>query len=347
MAAALLIEAGHEVIGYTLDLFALSPEYCRDADHMSCCGKEAAHQALEVARLLEIEHFLVDMRSIFEKTVVDDFSEEYAMGRTPNPCVRCNERIKFAAFLRMAKKQGIERIATGHYARVHFDVETDRYLLRRGGDPAKDQSYFLYGLTQSQLKAAVFPVGEMTKSSVREFALKRGLPVASRPESQEICFIPDNDYGRFLSERYPDLALPGPIVDKEGTVLGQHPGIIHFTVGQRRGIGLAAPHPLYVLEIRARENMIVVGPNQDLYRRGLLAGRLNWIAWPRLDRPFRGAVRIRYKHKETQANIIPLPGEKVSVEFERSQRAITPGQSVVFYNEDVVLGGGIIEAPLD
>jgi tRNA-specific 2-thiouridylase len=214
-------------------------------------------------------------------------------------------------------------------------------------DPDKDQSYFLYGLTQPQLGSADFPVGEKTKPEVREYARQRGLPVASRPESQEICFIPDNNYAGFLSERLPDLAQPGPIVDREGTVLGQHPGIIHFTVGQRRGIGLAAPHPLYVLEIQARDNTIVVGPNKELYKAALLAGRLNWIAWPRIDRPLRGSARIRYKHKETPANIIPLPGEKVSVEFDRPQRAVTPGQSVVFYDGDVVLGGGIIEAPLN
>ncbi|MFA9452336.1 MAG: MnmA/TRMU family protein, partial [Candidatus Aminicenantaceae bacterium] len=209
------------------------------------------------------------------------------------------------------------------------------------------QSYFLYGLTQLQLAASLFPVGEMTKSEVRAYARQRGLPVASRPESQEICFIPDNDYGRFLAERMPELARPGPIVDNEGTVLGQHPGIFHFTIGQRRGMGVAAPHPLYVLEIRARENTVVVGPNQELYKRALLAGQLNWIAWPSLARPLRATARIRYKHKETPATIIPLPGEKVSVEFDRLQRAITPGQSVVFYDEDSVLGGGIIEGPLD
>jgi tRNA-specific 2-thiouridylase len=347
VAAALLVEAGHEVIGYTLDLFALSQEFCRDADHMSCCGKEAAHQAQQVARFLEIEHFLVDMKSVFEKTVIDDFSSEYALGRTPNPCIRCNERIKFAAFLRLAKQQGVDCIATGHYARVLLNEATDRYALRKGRDPDKDQSYFLYGLTQPQLAASLFPVGEMTKSEVRAYARQRCLPVASRPESQEICFIPDNDYGRFLAERMPELAQPGPIVDSQGSVLGQHPGIFHFTIGQRRGMGVAASHPLYVLEIRARENTIVVGPNQELYKRALLAGQLNWIAWPNLARPLRATARIRYKHKETPATIIPLPGEKVSVEFDRLQRAITPGQSVVFYDEDSVLGGGIIEGPLD
>jgi tRNA-specific 2-thiouridylase len=347
VAAALLVEAGHEVLGFTMDLFALSSEYCRDADHMSCCGREAVYQAQQVARSLGIEHFMVDMKSVFEKTVIDDFCNEYAMGRTPNPCVRCNEHIKFAAFLRLARTQGVDHIATGHHARIVPKGQTDRFCLKKGRDPNKDQSYFLYGLTQNQLAASLFPVGEMTKSEVRDQARQRDLRVASRPESQEICFIPDNNYGRFLAERVPELTRPGPIVDSRGTLLGQHPGIIHFTIGQRRGIGVSAPHPLYVLEIRARDNTIVVGPNQELYKSALMAGRLNWIAWPGLERPLKVGARIRYKHKEAPATIVPLPGEKISVEFDRPQRAITPGQSVVFYSDDTVLGGGIIESPLD
>jgi tRNA-specific 2-thiouridylase len=346
-AAALLVEAGHEVVGFTLDLYALPPEYCRDTDHMSCCGREAPHLAQQVARILGIGHFLVDMKSVFEKTVIEDFCGEYAQGRTPNPCIRCNEYIKFAAFLRLAKKQGVSRIATGHHARILRDGAGGRLSLKKGRDPSKDQSYFLYGLSQPQLEASLFPVGEMTKPEVRALAAEKGLPVASRPESQEICFIPDNDYGRFLADRIPELARPGPIVDTQGNVLGRHPGIIHFTVGQRRGIGLSAPHPLYVLEIRAQDNTIVVGPNRELYKTGLLAGRLNWIALSGLERPLKVRARIRYKHREAPATIVPLPGEKVSVEFDRPQRAVTPGQSVVFYDDDDVLGGGIIEASLD
>jgi len=187
----------------------------------------------------------------------------------------------------------------------------------------------------------------MTKPEVRDLARSRDLPAASRPESQEICFIPDNNYGRFLAERIPDLARPGPIVDRRGNVLGRHPGIIHFTIGQRRGLGIAAPHPLYVLEINAQDNTVVVGPNRELYRSALLAGRLNWIARPDLERPLRVRARIRYRHREAPATIVPLPGKKISVEFDRPQRAITPGQSVVVYDDDTVLGGGIIETPLD
>jgi tRNA-specific 2-thiouridylase len=347
VAAALLVEAGHEVLGFTMDLFALPSDYCRDADHMSCCGREAAHQAQRVARSLGIEHFMVDMKSVFEKTVIEDFCGEYALGRTPNPCIRCNEYIKFAAFLRLAKQQGVDRIATGHHARILRDEQSGRFYLKKGRDPDKDQSYFLYGLSQAQLAASLFPVGEMTKPEVRDLARRKDLPVAYRPESQEICFIPDNNYGRFLAERIPELARPGPIVDRQGNVLGQHPGIIHFTIGQRRGLGLSAPLPLYVLEIKARDNIVVVGSNQELYKSALLAGRLNWIARPGLERPLKVRARIRYQHREAPATIVPLPGEKISVEFDRPQRAITPGQSVVFYDDDTVLGGGIIEAPLD
>lgn len=347
VAAALLVQAGQEVIGVTLDLFSLPKEYCREQDHLSCCGREAAYQAQQVARHLGVEHYLVDMKSIFEKGVIEDFCFEYAAGRTPNPCIRCNEYIKFDAFLRVARKLHAHRIATGHHARVVHDTDRDRFLLLRGKDPDKDQSYFLYRSTQAQLAASRFPVGDFAKTEVRELARKYGLPTAARPESQEICFIPNNDTKSFLFQRMPELVQPGPIVDEKGTELGTHPGIMFFTVGQRRGIGLSAPDPLYVLEVRAKDRTIVVGPNKALYKRAFMASRLNWIAIPELKRPLKVQTRIRYKHKEAAATVVPLPGEKVSVEFERPQRALTPGQSAVFYDGDVVLGGGIIEASLD
>ncbi len=345
VAAALLVQAGHDVVGVTLDLFNLPEEYCREQGHLSCCGREAAYQAQQVARHLGIEHFLVDMKSIFEKGVIDDFCLEYASGRTPNPCIRCNEYIKFDAFLRVAGKLHAPVIATGHHARIN--QKADRYMLCRGKDPDKDQSYFLYRLTQTQLAASRFPVGDFTKAEVRALARKYGLPTAARPESQEICFIPDNDTRSFLSLRMPELVQPGPIVDQKGAELGTHPGILFFTVGQRRGIGLSAPDPLYVLEVRAGDRTIVVGPHKALYKRAFMAGRLNWIAIPELKRPLKVQARIRYKHKEAAATLVPLPGEKVAVEFEIAQRALTPGQSAVFYDGDVVLGGGIIESALN
>jgi tRNA-specific 2-thiouridylase len=347
VAAALLQEAGHEVIGVTMELYSLPPEYCREPGHVSCCGRESAFQAQEVAKRLGIEFYLIDVRKEFERDVVQDFCRSYAEGRTPNPCIRCNEFIKFRALGERADRLGASGIATGHYARVIRDPNSGRYWLKKGRDLLKDQSYFLYGLTQAQLTRARFPLGGMTKTQVRRQALSRGLPVAERPESQEICFIPDNDYSGFLSRRAPELFRPGPIVDTEGTVLGTHSGIIHFTIGQRRGIGLSAPHPLYVLEIRAQDQAIVVGRNQELDKTTILAGDLNWIAFDPPVRPLKASARIRYKHREASATVVPVPGAKVTVEFERPQRAVTPGQSVVFYDEDVVLGGGIIEAALD
>jgi len=347
VAAALLQESGHEVIGVTMELYSLPPEYCRESGHISCCGREAALQAQEVARRLGIEFYLIDMRKEFEREVVEDFCRAYAEGRTPNPCMRCNERIKFRALGERADRLGAHGIATGHYARVVRDPKNGRFLLKKGRDLRKDQSYFLYGLTQRQLSRARFPLGMMTKTQVRRQARMRGLPVADRPESQEICFIPDHDHGGFLSSRAPGLFRPGPIVDTEGTVLGTHSGIHHFTIGQRRGIGLSAPYPLYVLAIRAEDRSIVVGRNRELDRTTLLARDINWIAWDPPVRPLRAGARIRYKHREASATVVPVPGGKVTVEFDRPQRAVTPGQSVVFYDEDAVLGGGIIEAALD
>ncbi len=347
VAAALLQESGHEVIGVTMELYSLPPEYCREPGHISCCGREAALQAQEVARRLEIEFYLIDVRKEFEQGVIEDFCRAYAEGRTPNPCIRCNELIKFRALAERADRLGARGIATGHYARVVHDPRSGRFWLKKGRDLRKDQSYFLYGLSQVQLARAQFPLGEMTKTQVRSQARRRGLPVAARPESQEICFIPDHDYSGFLSRRAPELFRPGPIVDRAGNVLGTHSGIIHFTIGQRRGIGLSAPHPLYVIEIRAEDQAVVVGRDQELFRTRLLAGDLNWIVWDRPARPFKAAARLRYKHREASATVIPVPGGKAVVEFDRPQRAVTPGQSVVFYDEDVVLGGGVIEAVLD
>ena len=344
VAAAVLVRSGLPVVGFTMLLSG--PREVDSSDAGSSWELNTLEQAKAAAERIGILHHVVDLKTVFEPAVVEDFCAEYAQGRTPNPCIRCNERIKFAALWRAARNQGAEALATGHHARIEREERTGRFLLRKGRDAAKDQSYFLYRLSQAQLSTSRFPVGDMTKHDVRSLAREWELPAAARPESQEICFIPDNDYVDFLSERLPDLCRPGPIVDTLGNVLGTHPGIVHFTVGQRRGIGLATPEPMYVLEIRPREHTIVVGPNEALYRRALLADQLNWVALPGLERPLKARARIRYKHKEAEAALIPLPGAKVSVEFERAQRAVTPGQSVVFYEGDLVLGGGIIEAAL-
>lgn len=344
VAAARLARSGLPIVGFTM---LLSGHGDRDpSDLVKTQEMSTLAHAKAVADHIGIDHRVVDLSRVFEPAVVDYFCAEYAQGRTPNPCIQCNEHIKFAALWRAAQKEGANALATGHYAQIEREEGTGRFLLRKGMDPAKDQSYFLYRLSQAQLSTSRFPVGDLTKTEVRRLALEWDLPTASRSESQEICFIPDRDYMGFLSGRMPDLKQPGPIVDTEGNVLGTHPGIVHFTVGQRRGIGVAAPAPLYVLEIRAGEHTVVVGPNEALYRRSLLADRLNWVSISGLERPLTTRARIRYKHKEAAATLVPLPGAKVSVEFERAQRAVSPGQSVVFYEGDLVLGGGIIEAAI-
>jgi tRNA-specific 2-thiouridylase len=343
VAAALLQEQGHEVIGITMNLFSLPKEVCRSENLKSCCGWQAQEDANRVAIELGIPHYVVDFRREFERTVVMDFSREYGRGRTPNPCIRCNQFIKFDLLLERANKLGADQIATGHYAQAEFDPATGRHLLKKGKDKDKDQSYFLYTLTQAQLAKTLFPLGGLTKKDVRTIAAKYALPVAQKEESQEICFIPDRDYPKFLRERIPQAFRPGPILDLQNRVIGKHEGIIHFTVGQRKGMGIAAPHPLYVLSIDAEKNAIVVGKNEDLYRSRLEASAVNFISIEKLDEPKPVQVKIRYKHAEARATISPQDRWGVRVDFEKPQRAITSGQAVVFYDGDTVVGGGIID----
>jgi tRNA-specific 2-thiouridylase len=343
VAAALLVEQGLEVTGVTMNLFSLPKKHCRSEGLRSCCGWKSAEDAQRVAMALGIPHFVADMRTEFERRVIADFCSEYSQGRTPNPCIRCNEHIKFGLFLKKAKGLGAEVIATGHHARIEYDPELSRYLLKKGRDPEKDQSYFLYPLTQRQLSFSRLPVGELTKKKVREKARKLGLPVADKEESQEICFVPEKNYPEFLKSRISGHSNPGPIVDLDGRVLGEHKGIIYYTIGQRKGMGIAAPHPLYVLDINPQTNTITVGRNEGLYKKELVASSVNLISLQALAGQMEVRAKIRYKHAEAKALITPAAEGKVSVEFEKPQRAITPGQAVVFYDGDVVIGGGIID----
>ncbi|MGD2295789.1 MAG: tRNA 2-thiouridine(34) synthase MnmA [Candidatus Aminicenantes bacterium] len=343
VAAALLLERGYDVVGVTMNLFSLPKEYCRDKTVKSCCGWGAAEDAQHVAVKLGISHYVVDMREEFEKMVISNFCAEYERGRTPNPCIRCNESIKFDDLMKRADKLNADYIATGHHAHIVYDPEKKRYLLKKGKDRDKDQSYFLYTLTQRQLARTLMPIGPFTKKDIRKKAENLGLPVAQSPESQEICFVPDNDYSRFLEEKIPQAFRPGPIVDMRGKLLGHHKGIIHFTVGQRRGMGIAASHPLYVLKIDAESNTVVAGPDQLLYRREFVASRLNIISQPALDKTVRVKAKIRYKHKEAEAVLKQDGKDRVRVLFIKPQRAITPGQAVVFYDGETVVGGGIID----
>ena len=347
MAAVLLKERGYDVIGVTMDIFGIPWEFCQEESLHSCCGRGAKADAIRVAVHLGIPHYIVDLKRSFSKWVVADFCEEYKKGHTPNPCIRCNQHIKFDALWKKAKKLGADFLATGHHARVVRDEKSGRYLLLKGKDPEKDQSYFLYTLTQAQLMRTLMPIGDFTKKDVRKKAKQVGLPVHQRPESQEICFIPDNDYTRFLKQRIPEAFQTGPIVDKKKHVLGQHNGILHFTIGQRRGIGIAASHPLYVLEIQSDENRIVVGSGDHLYKKKVLLSDVNLIMKDEIDAPTPVKAKIRHKHREAKAVLISLGKNHVCLDFRNPQRAITPGQSAVFYDGEEVVGGGIITDRID
>jgi len=343
VAAAILQAEGRDVFGVTMELVTLPPRFCLSEELRSCCGRRAVDDAVAVAAKLGILHCVVDFRGPFADKVIADFCSEYAAGRTPNPCVRCNQFIKFGLLFDRARRLGAEAVATGHYARLDRDAASDRWLLRKGLDPDKDQSYFLYTLTQTELSRTIFPLGGLKKNEVRDLARTSGLPVAKKAESQEICFIPDDDYAGFLRERCPEAFEPGPIVDPSGRVIGRHKGVAHFTVGQRKGMGIAASRPLYVIRVDVERNTIVAGPSEDLYGRALEATGTNWISIDRLAGPLSVRARIRYKHTEAPARVEPTGPDRVHVEFERPQRAIAPGQSVVFYDGDIVVGGGTID----
>jgi len=336
VAAALLKEEGYEVIGVTMQIWP--PESRKFG---GCCGVAAIEDARKVAHTLGIPHYVMNLRDVFAEKVINNFIDEYRRGRTPNPCVRCNQHIKFDALLEKARGLGVDFIATGHHARI--EKEKDTYLLKKGLDRNKDQSYFLYALTQEQLSRSLMPIGKLTKEEVREIARALILPVASKPQSQEICFIPDDDYCGFIKDNIPGAAKSGPILDEKGKVLGTHRGIISHTIGQRKGLGIAAGEPLYVIAIDPERNAIVVGSKEKAFRDELVASDLNWIALDRPDFPLPTRAKIRYRHPEADAVVTSLGEDKVNVKFTRPQMAITPGQAVVFYDEDVVVGGGTIE----
>jgi len=283
----------------------------------------------------------------FSHTVIENFVNEYLCGRTPNPCVLCNSRIKWGALLKKAEQLGAEYFATGHYARVDWDESRQRFLLKTGLNPAKDQSYALWSLNQDHLRRTKFPIGALKKSEVRRIARQLELKISEKAESQEICFIPDDDYRRLLREKsidgYANSFQSGEIVTTAGVVVGTHSGYPQFTIGQRRGLRIAVGHPVYVVDIRPEINQIVIGEKADLYRRGLNATQVNWIGLDQPEQPRRFFVKIRYKDPGAFAVVTPKQSDQVQVEFEQPQRAITPGQSVVFYENDIVVGGGIIE----
>jgi tRNA-uridine 2-sulfurtransferase len=339
VAASLLAEAGHDVIGLSMQLYDQ-----RDPNQSfgSCCSLDDLYDARRVAAAIGIPHYIVNFEQRFKETVVDNFVSEYAAGRTPIPCVHCNADLKFATLAERAAGFDAAAVATGHYTRVEFDEERRRFRLLRGTDRDKDQSYFLFSLTQDQLAHAMFPVGRLTKKEVRAHAERRGLLVASKPDSHEICFVPDGDAAGYVERRL-DHIQPGEIVDSGGRVVGQHRGVHRLTVGQRKGLGLASGVPMYVLRLEPAAARVVVGPREELGRRDLTAAAVNWIAGAPPSAPVRVTARIRHRHQDAPALVSPDGTDRISLRFDDPQLAITPGQAVVFYDGDETLGGGWID----
>ncbi len=338
VAAMLLLQNGYDVVGATMELLDAQP-----ADHPERrSGASAVEDARRVATQLGIAHYVFNYQERFEKQVITYFCAEYLRGRTPNPCVRCNRLIKFGDLLGQAQSMGLEYLATGHYARIKYDQQRQRYILYRGLDPRKDQSYFLYLLNQEQLAHSLFPLGEYSKSEIRAMAEAGQLAVAEKAESQEICFVTDDDYARLVKERHPHSCRPGPILNLQGEVLGQHQGIVHYTIGQRRGLRLAQGYPVYVVALDLQRNAVVVGSNEQVLSQGCSVVELNWIAFDELTQPLEVEAQIRYKAKPVRAMLSPGQEGRVEVEFKQAVRAVTPGQAIVFYQQDMVVGGGTI-----
>ncbi len=341
VAAALLVQAGYECIGATMQLWP--EDMPRTDDETSCCSLQAVEDARRVAGKLGIPYYVFNMADTFQAMVIDPFAAAYLAGRTPNPCIACNRYLKFAAFLQKAQALDCAFIATGHYARTWRDDKSGRHCLARGRDRSKDQSYVLYPLTQEQLAHTLFPLGEYTKTRIRELAAVFQLKVAQKPESQEICFVPGNDYRRFLALYRPGSCAPGPILDTSGRRLGTHHGLAAYTIGQRKGLGIAAPRPLYVVDIDPARNAVVVGSRDECLCAALVADDVNWVSTPAPPASMPVMARIRYGAELAAATLVPLPEGRVLTAFAQPQRAVAPGQSVVWYQDDLVAGGGIIE----
>ena len=349
-AAALLKEQGHELVGFTMQLWNqrrnINVDENGDPLPSRCCSLDDVYDARRVCESLGMPFYVLNLEKEFEESVVEPFVQSYLSGETPIPCVACNSRLKFASLDRMAQSLGCDKVATGHYARVEYDEAADRYRLFRGKNHWKDQSYFLWELTQEQLSHAFFPLGEMLKSEVRELARGADLYVADKAESQEICFVPDGKYSEFIDryldseDRNDESRKRGEIVNQNGETIGTHSGIHRYTIGQRRGLGIAHEKPLYVVQIERAKNRIIVGEADELDSLEFIAKGENWIAFDTPTEPVRAEVKVRYRHDPSSATIYPLSGERVRVVFDEPQRAIAPGQTTIFYNGEEVLGGG-------
>lgn len=339
VAAYLLKEQGYDVIGVTMQIWQEDKDYTEREG--GCCSLSAVDDARRVANKIGIPFYVMNFRDSFKEKVIDYFVQEYIDGKTPNPCIACNKHLKFDELLRKAQGIGADYVATGHYAKIEKD-ENGRYLLIRSDDDRKDQTYALYNFTQEQLAHTLMPCGEYTKDRIREIAKEIGLSVYNKKDSEEICFIPDNDHGRYISEARPLEVTPGNFVDKNGNILGKHKGIVYYTIGQRKGLGIALGRPIFVTDINPRTNEVVLGPEEDIFKTDLVAKDVNFIPFDKLEEPITVEAKVRYSGRPAEAVISPLRGGKIKVSFKEKQRAITKGQSVVFYQGNKVVGGGII-----
>ena len=338
VSAILLLEQGYEVIGATMRLWEPN-----DEEENRCCGSDAVNDAKRLCDKLGIPHYTLNNKQEFKCHVVDTFIKEYENARTPNPCIECNKYIKFGEFYKKAKELECDYIATGHYAKIEYSEKYKRYVLKKSNEEKKDQTYFLYYIPKEQIEHIIFPLQDNTSKQItREIAEKNNLEVAHKKDSQEICFIPDNDYQSFLKKYSNKKHKPGNIVLKTGEILGKHEGLTNYTIGQRKGLGISYKEPLYVIKLDNLRNEVVVGTEKDLYSKELIATNLNWIAIDKIEGQLEVKAKVRYRAKEAECIVIPEDYDKVKVVFKEPQRAITPGQSVLFYDDDIVIGGGKI-----
>ena len=338
IAAKLIKDAGYECIGCTMKLYD-NEDIELDKEN-TCCSLDDVTDARNVALANGMPYYVLNFKEGFNECVIKRFVEAYENGRTPNPCIDCNRFMKFDRLFNKARELGCDYVVTGHYARI--EKIGDKYVLKKGQDETKDQSYVLYSMTQERLAHTLFPIGDLKKSEVREIAEANSFINANKPDSQDICFVPDGDYGKFLKKHTGTNYKTGDFIDKDGQILGEHKGIVNYTIGQRKGLGVAFGKPLYVTDIRPNENVVVLGDNDDLFSKSFIVGDFNWISGEAPLHEIKCKVRIRYKQKEQPASVIPLSNDKVKIVFDEPQRAITKGQAAVLYDEDIVLGGGTI-----
>ncbi len=343
VAAAWLKTMGYQVIGISLQLH----DYAAKVENKfgTCCSLSDISDARRVCEKMDIPFYVKNMETEFNEAVIDDFVHEYLNGRTPNPCVKCNEKVKFSRLMDWAMDLGADYLATGHYANVRFNTDSNEYELCKGKDPGKDQSYFLFTMRQQDLGKTLFPVGGLEKKQVRELARELGLAIADKPDSQEICFVQEKSYKDFIEERVPASMLrPGLIVDPDGRAIGEHPGVHHFTIGQRKGIGVHGNDPVYVISVNQEKSEVTVGPETLLFKKSCSIAKMNWVGTPELDKPHGFSAKIRSRSKESPVIVRPMLDRRVDVLFTEPQRAITPGQALVLYQEDRLVGGGWIES---